>query len=804
MKKKLVLIPAFLIALTLAACSPKPAGESGSSDEQVSSSRENTQSSSTKTSTSNTPTSTSARPSSSSQKQSSSSQKQSSSSAKSSGSSQSKTSSSQASQDYDKASGNFKFQSNQLNTPQDIHTDNQNKYLNFSKEYYHITASDLTSFGASGYSNQSTPKSVSVKWQYTAPAGKTISGYKFTYGQKADLSDGYTLSYGSGATAASFYNPYLGDNYFKVTANFSDGSSDTSNIEVFKVVTLAPRNLSVGNLPNCRDTGGRTTYAGGKIKQGMIYRTSGNKFDNKTAPDSEAQSVLKNVLKVKTEINVADKADYNISVSGTTVQTSYMDYGKAPYSNMARNSQRIRKVFEIFGNEANYPVYYHCRIGTDRTGVIGICLNGLLGVPFNEVIQDYAFSNFAPIDGQRYPNKFAAADTESASQDSNGDDPAKYIDEILAMPGKNFQEQTYYSLLSIGVPASTLDNIINIMTEGNKATITPYNLATANEMTLGGGATKSTGGSDYKDPATYVEISSGKSVSYKTDFSNGESTIVAFLGCTNKSSTTKLASGIDLKIDGVSQTIIDRNYWRCGFGTTSRTQCTGYMFIKLGKYNLTEGEHTIMISGKSSDVFKVGTISIFGAVSGGSQGGEGQGGGSQGGGEQTHVHSFSYGNDITESGKTTYKIGTCSCGYKAVKWAVNANVAGTPNARPYKFGSNGNSATYTFNYSGSLSGKLVMLVGVDNYSGNNNNKQYGYFYNGNPNLKFEINNVEATITNTDSYETCGVLEGGDTDETKAAMMEVCDAALKNGENTIKATRLASRSATIWDLFVIGQ
>ena len=95
-----------------------------------------------------------------------------------------------------------------------------------------------------------------------------------------------------------------------------------------------------------------------------------------------------------------------------------------------------------------------------------------------------------------------------------------------------------------------------------------------------------------------------------------------------------------------------------------------------------------------------------------------------------------------------------------------------------------------------------MLVGVDSYSGSNNNKQYGYFYKGNPNLEFEINNVVLTITNTKSYEDCGVLEGGDTDVTKAAMMEVCAASLKNGENTIKVTRKASRSATIWDLFVL--
>ena len=518
--------------------------------------------------------------------------------------------------------GKFAFNDDELNTPQEIHTSSQKAYLNYSGEYYTITSSALSGFGANGTSNQSTPNKVTVRWNFTAPSGKTVSSYTLVFGQKSDLSDGLEVQ-GTSAQQVSFYNAYLGTNYFKVIAKLNDNSTVESSIKTFKVTTQGPRNLYVGNLPNCRDTGGRTTYAGGKIKQGLIYRTSGNKFDNRTAPDSEANNILKNQLKVKTEINVADNTGYNISVSGTTVKTAFMDYGKSPYSNMSRNSQRIRQVFEILGNESNYPVYYHCRIGTDRTGIVGICLGGLLGIPFNEVMQDYAFSNFAPIDGQRYPNKYAAADTESASQDGNGDDPAKYIAEILAMPGKNFQEQTYYSLLSLGVPSTTLDKVIDIMTEGNKATITPYTLATANDMTLDGGATKKTGGSDYKDPATYVQISNGKSVSYKTNFAAGEADVVAFLGCTNKSSSTKLAAGIDLKIDGVSQTIIDRNYWRCGFGTTQRTGCTGYMFIKLGKYNLTAGEHTITIAGKNSDTFNVGTISVYGATSTGGNGGNG-------------------------------------------------------------------------------------------------------------------------------------------------------------------------------------
>ena len=121
-----------------------------------------------------------------------------------------------------------------------------------------------------------------------------------------------------------------------------------------------------------------------------------------------------------------------------------MDYGATPYSNLARNAEKVRNVMEILSDESNYPVFYHCRIGTDRTGITGVMLNGLIGVPFNEVIQDYGFSNFSPIDNQRYPGK---------TPDNNGDDIKKYIDEILAMPGATFQEQVYNTLLSIGVPA---------------------------------------------------------------------------------------------------------------------------------------------------------------------------------------------------------------------------------------------------------------------------------------------------------------------------------------------------------------
>ena len=495
--------------------------------------------------------------------------------------------------------GAFTFDDAELTNPEkhEIHTANQKKYLNLGIQYYNITAKNLTDCNASGTSNQSTPNKVTVSWNYTAPEGKTVSKFQLLYGQRSDLGDAYTVE-GTTANSVSFYNPYLGDNYFKVIANFADGSKEASQIKVLKVDAQAPRNLSAGNMPNVRDMGGRITYAGGKIRQGLIYRGAGNKFDNRSAVNDECKNVLTKQLKIKTEINVANGTSNNLNFSGVTVKDCFMDYGATPYSNLARNAERVRQVMDILADETNYPVFYHCRIGTDRTGITGMMIGGLLGIPFNEVFQDYCFSNFAPIDGQRYPNK---------PSDPNGDDPAKYIDEILAMPGNNYQEQTYNALLSIGVPAETLSKVIDIMTEGPKADLSGGKIGNAASLVSNGSKKTAT---DYKNPAAYYELSSKKQASLTADVSAGEKDVVIYLGSTDSSDSTKLASCISLKIDGEEKTIVDKTLFKSGFGTTQQNGRTGYMFNLLGNYNLAAGQHTFTITVKSGS-FNLGTISVF-------------------------------------------------------------------------------------------------------------------------------------------------------------------------------------------------
>ncbi|MBO7615463.1 MAG: tyrosine-protein phosphatase [Bacilli bacterium] len=697
----------------------------------------------------------------------------------------------------------FSFNSD-ITTAQKIHTTDQENFLKYNKEYYNITSSELNSYNAIGTSEHSFPNQVSLTWNYTVPSGKTIKNYSIITGQEADLSDGYTIV-GTSAKSISFYNPFLGTNYFKVVANFTDNTSEVSPIKTFLVDATAPRNVKIDNMSNCRDMGGRTNVSGGKIRQGLIYRTA----ETGSNPSNAIKEEMINRFKLKSEIYVKDGGGSS-SPLGSSVQffNCSMDYGATPYSNMCRNAERLRKVFSVLGDVNNYPLFYHCRIGTDRTGICGVAINGVLGVPFNEVIQDYAFSNFGQIDGQRYAHK---------SSDPNGDDCAKYIDEILAMPGKNFQEQTIYYLLTIGVPAKTIQNVINIMTVGNKVTV-PTDIVVANGDTLGvkGGSKKTS--TDYTNPDTYYEIKgASQNVNFRYDMDESkEVTVVAYLGSTDSSSSKKLAGGIDLKIDGVSQTISNtKTYYLAGFGRTQQASRTGYMFNILGKFNLTSGSHNITVAGKNSDKFNIGSIAIIGASGTAYEGesGEGENGGN--GGEQTHTHAFGTETNMpAANGAMAYGASTCSCGAKRISMVAtdgsfasgSSNKNGTPNGW-LKLNSNNNSISYNFNVP-----TTKVTIGVeacmDSWSGSGNKVKTiysGTSNNSSPNIEFSVGSNKLDLSKWQDVEYQEIFPDDNpvaSNHSGSAIVELGEIATTSGLNTLTIKRLASYNLIIRNVYII--
>ena len=253
----------------------------------------------------------------------------------------------------------------------EIHTAAQKTYLSYAGQYETIPEDQYPS----GSTHQSDSNPVTMSWNYTAPAGKTVSNYNLIYGQNSDLSDGYTLT--TTTKSLSFYNPYLGKNYYRLVANFTDSTSEQTDIRWFNVDTTYPRNLTIGGMTNCRDLGGRVTEDGGIIKQGCVYRTSGKKYDYSTVPTSEGIDEMLNHLGFKTEVNVADNDTYTISLTGTYVKNYYMDYSGGSH-HFSRNAESVKNFFTLLADTNNYPVFFHCRIGTDRTGLCAILLDQLL------------------------------------------------------------------------------------------------------------------------------------------------------------------------------------------------------------------------------------------------------------------------------------------------------------------------------------------------------------------------------------------------------------------------------------------
>ena len=478
--------------------------------------------------------------------------------------------------------------------------------------------------------------------------GKTVSNYSVTYGQKSDLSDGYTITVTS--KSANMINPYLGRNYFRITANHTDGSKEQSAIRTFDVDETCPRNLAIGGMTNCRDMGGRVTEDGGRIKQGLIYRTSGFKFDYSTQITEDGKTEMLQHLKVKTEVNVADGTSYNLKLTGTNVVDLKMDYSGGQH-HFSRNAESVKQFFNLLADSNNYPVYFHCRIGTDRTGLCANLLYGLLGVPLNQIYQDYLFSNFGKIGEKRYIGTKAGADNIQ-----------NYMNQIDAMCGQSFKNRTYNMLLAIGVSKTTLDTVISNLTEGTVAQNNDAGqvVATADKFTASGTSLQTTQSTDRSHPdAYYVLNSSSQSVSYTFTASKAYTgQVVAYLGNTDSSTSKKIGDAISCKLDSTNVPIQDITYSAAGMGKCSSRM--NYYPVVLGNADISAGSHTIKITG-SSNTMNIGTICIFdtGTGSGGS-GSQGQGGGGE------HTHNYQAQTPVTNTAGKTVTTYLCDCGKKYI------------------------------------------------------------------------------------------------------------------------------------------
>ena len=501
--------------------------------------------------------------------------------------------------------------------PFEIHTEAQKEFLEYDGNY----AKMPKSLFPDGTKHLSDSLPITLTWNYELPAGNELEKYSVIFGQKKDLSDGYQVDGGVDKDTISFNNPYLGKNYYQLIATFTDGTTDETPIRRLFVDSTYPRNLTIDGMTNCRDIGGRVTEDGGKIKQGLIFRTSG-KNQNGSLTDATTEEMI-NHLKLKNEINLAgDSNSYNLKLDGTTLyEGSRMDTSSTGgYSHISRNAEAAKNFFNFIADENNYPLYYHCKIGTDRTGVCTILLQGLLGCSYQQAYQDYLFSNFGKIGEQR------------TIGDGNSHDIRKYMDDFLGYSGEKFQNKVYNFLLGIGVSKATLDHIIDNLVEGNKPNGNDANQVIATGDALDNhGATRKEKADLRDNPDVYFLLENeNQYVEYefeaKEDFVGQ---VIAYIANPDMSQTDstnknkKIADAITVEYDYDIQEQIDQNFYEARLGickSSSITTRINYWPVILCTVQITKGSHKITIDGGSYNMNIAGIYIFDNATSGGQNG----------------------------------------------------------------------------------------------------------------------------------------------------------------------------------------
>lgn len=184
--------------------------------------------------------------------------------------------------------------------------------------------------------------------------------------------------------------------------------------------------VTVASMPNFRDVGGRRTRDGSTMRTGLLYRS--DRIPALPAEDLQALARLglRYVYDLRTEaertmlpgdrvpgathVPLDVLADDRQSMAALLVRlltdpgpaesllgegrgaamlvASYRSFVELPSARAA-----FRRLFEGLADAERLPAMLHCTTGKDRTGWACASLQLLLGVPRDEVLEDYLESN---------------------------------------------------------------------------------------------------------------------------------------------------------------------------------------------------------------------------------------------------------------------------------------------------------------------------------------------------------------------------------------------------------------------------
>ena len=226
-----------------------------------------------------------------------------------------------------------------------------------------------------------------------AVAGETVV---VSYGEAPDYSDCTTQEMTVEDGCVSIYNLTPDHTYY-----YKVESGDWK-VEGEIVVTGRVRMVAFPSVRNVRDMGGWDCAGNYVIRYGKVYRGAELNGDY-VATEADIEGLRQ--LGIAAEIDLRQKNEDDgagISVFGfNTDDNTYLftdNSGCCERGHLTGYiwTQRYRREFEfIVANlREGRPVFHHCVYGADRTGMLALLMEGLLGVSYEDMMKDYELTSF--------------------------------------------------------------------------------------------------------------------------------------------------------------------------------------------------------------------------------------------------------------------------------------------------------------------------------------------------------------------------------------------------------------------------
>lgn len=233
------------------------------------------------------------------------------------------------------------------------------------------------------------PLPVTFSWKDNAENEEVNDAYYYLLvSENADMSKAWVFI--TKDFSYDVYNLKVNTTYFWCVQK----NGKRSEIYSFNTLLTLPRCLKIDGISNVRDIGGYSVDKG-KIRQGLVYRGGEFELHMQLSPDG-ANELCR--LGIRTELDMRGEAEGKVDfTTAETLGLKRIFVPSVPYQSVFEKDYQkcVIDFYKVFTKKNNYPIYFHCWGGADRTGTFAFILGAFLGMSLSDLIYEYEFTSLS-------------------------------------------------------------------------------------------------------------------------------------------------------------------------------------------------------------------------------------------------------------------------------------------------------------------------------------------------------------------------------------------------------------------------